>query len=96
MSTIAVSGQSRARSTRGVRAHPRRQVRGVVRGGVAACEVARPRVALDAWGRVKIAAISLLAVVGGVVGVSGYIAAISPEPAIEQQAAEGVWAHVER
>lgn len=97
MSTIAVTGQSsRARSSRGVAAHPRRRVRGVVRGGVTSCRVERPAGSLSAWGRVKVAAITVLAVVGGIVGVTGYIDAISPEPAVGQGVAEGAWAHVER
>lgn len=102
MSTTAMSAPTvvrhRSRShSRGVAAHPPRQIRGMVRGSVAACSVRRaaPAPRVSPLLRLKVFALGLLAVVGGVVGVTGYVQAISPDPAVDYVSGDPGWAHVE-
>lgn len=96
MSTIAVSKQGRIRATRGVVAHPRRGVRGAVRGGVSSCVVERPRVARAALLHLKVAAISVIAVVGAVVGVTGYVDAVTSDSASGQPISAAASGHAGR
>lgn len=85
-------------------AHPRRVVRGAVSGKARACDVPRPvvgggpsgAVVADArWLRLKVVGITVLALVGGVVGVSGYVSAVLDEGPADPVAEAAAWSHVE-
>lgn len=110
MSTIAVEAKPRPVRTREFRpdlhnmhAYPHRRVSAGAVRGARACRVAgvgsSKRSQRPARGglllTVKLAAVTALAAVGGVVGVSGYVSAVAeghaPEPATQAAA----WVHVE-
>lgn len=115
MSVIAVQTESRRVRTqsgrpnlRTVQAHPQRRVAaGAVRGATG-CRVEvparrRPQVRTGAATspllRLKLVAIALVAAIGGVTGISGYVAAVTEDahegPAAGVAAGDAAWAHVE-
>lgn len=96
--TMSTAGRlaGRPARTRGIDAHPRRTPRGAVRAGVVSCTVDRRPVArVSGWMRLKVAALGAIAIVGGIVGVTGYVAALSPDPGVGAQPDAAAWAHVE-
>lgn len=115
MSVIAVQTESRRVRTqsgrpnlRTVQAHPQRRVSaGAVRGATG-CRVevparrrraARPAPAPSLLLRLKLVGIAVVAAVGGVVGISGYVSAVVEgdveTPASSVAAGDAAWAHVE-
>lgn len=99
MSTIAMNKQvQRTRAERSrVVAHPKRRTRGAVRGSVASCVVELPdeRVEAVPFMRLKVAAVSVVAVIAAIVGGAGYVQAVNDEMAVEGALGQGSWMHVE-
>lgn len=87
---------------RAVEAHPRRVTHGLARPSVASCVVERPVVrpagalAPVLSLRIKSLAIGLIAAVGSVVGVAGYVTAVADVHAAPDASDAAAWAHVER
>lgn len=83
---------------RAVAAHPPRTARGMARGRVDSCVVRREPVIRRAvtLQRVKVAVLSAIAVAGAVVGVTGYAAALGPDPVVDAVQGDAAWAHVEK
>ena len=76
-------------------AHPARQVAPGNIARVTSCVAVRPAVAAPRLLALKVAAVSLLAVVGGVASVVQFAAAVQPDPAYEYVAGDPGWAHVD-
>lgn len=115
MSVIAVQTESRrvrAQSgrpnLRTVQAHPQRRVAAGAVRGAARCRVevparrrsvALPVPAASPLLRLKLVGIALVAAIGGVVGISGYVSAVAEgyaeAPASSVAAGDAAWAHVE-
>lgn len=85
-----------------ITAHPARRAGGVSRGNSSSCIVERRAVTRDGnpvvhpWVRCKALALAVIAVVGGVVGVTGYVAAVSDafaetSAAVEVAENPGMW-----
>ncbi len=97
--TVRPDDRRRRPRARGPVAHPRRVPRSRARGAARACSVQRPRARFGAvrrwwlWGRVVL--ITLVAVTGGVVGVSGYVDEVLDGPTSGPQAGDPAWSHVE-
>lgn len=85
----------------GAQAHPRRVGRGLPRQAVASCVVERPKVrpavaSVQRLGmRMKALAVGVIAVAGGVVGITGYVSAVVDAHAAPGVADAAAWAHVE-
>lgn len=75
--------------------HPARRPAAGRVGRVSSCAPVAPQRAHSPWLAVKLAAVSLLTVVGGAVSVSQLTAgAMTPSPAVEFVAGDPAWAHV--
>lgn len=107
MSTIAVTVTSK-RERRGMgrpdlhnmQAHPARRVQGHSAGRARGCAVVRPaspsrQEGSGVWLRVKVAAVTVVAIVGAAVGVSGYVSAVADPVADGPVAGDAAWSHVE-
>lgn len=76
-------------------ARPARQAAPGRAAAVASCAVVRPAAARSPWLAVKVAAVSVLAVLGGAVSVTQLVGdAIHPDPAVEYVAGDPGWVHV--
>ena len=76
-------------------AHPKRPAQPGRVVQVASCAVARP-VVRSRWVVLKVAVVSVLAVLGSAVSVSQLVANATPDPAREYVAGDPAWAHVDQ
>lgn len=78
---------------RSPKAHPARPVSAGRVGSATSCVVDRPEPKASPWLMLKVAAVGLIAVIGGAVSVQGLVLA-EPDPALEYVAGDPAWAHV--
>lgn len=91
---IVVGSPAARPAVRLPRAHPARPAAPGAISAVKSCAVGAPE-PRSPWLALKVAAVSVLAVVGGAVSVAQFVGgATAPDPAVQYVAGDPAWAHV--